>query len=254
MKTFSSKPANLPVSIHKRLHTYAVAAGAAGAGVLALAQPAETEIIYTPANAEIYSNTTYNLDLNRDGTTDFSFINLAWGQGSSSWGNLRVGNSQTGNAVVATSPTGSAVALEAGASIGPAANFNSGFYATMAYGWKHGTGRSLHFRCYGPWKDVHAGYLGLRFMINGEVHYGWARLNERCHKGFQTAKLTGYAYETVPDQALEAGQKKEKKGELEGENLTGPGKPTPPSVPVPTAATLGMLARGAQALDIWRRE
>ena len=54
------------------------------------------------------------------------------------------------------------------------------------------------------------GYLGLKFMINGEVHYGWARLNETCDKGNNSIRLTGYAYETIPNQGIKAGQKKEK--------------------------------------------
>jgi hypothetical protein len=41
------KTANFSRSIHQQLNMYALAAGAAGVGVLALAQPAEAKIVYT---------------------------------------------------------------------------------------------------------------------------------------------------------------------------------------------------------------
>jgi hypothetical protein len=223
MKKSFSKPTNLPVSIQQHLHTYAIAAGAAGVSVLALAQPAETEIIYTPANSAIGPGVRVYLDLNKDGTTDFWF-NATWFGGQSfASGYLAVHNSQVGNGVVATSQMRWAAPLQAGAAIGPGANFSSGTFALMARGWFMGSSRPYVWKCYGAWNDVHHRFLGLRFMINGEVHYGWARLNQKCKRGYwETAKLTGYAYETVPDQGLLTGQKRDKKDALEGENLTGP--------------------------------
>jgi hypothetical protein len=41
------RPSQLPESLHKRLNAYALAASAAGVGLLALAQSAEAEIVYT---------------------------------------------------------------------------------------------------------------------------------------------------------------------------------------------------------------
>ena len=42
------KTADLPDSIHQQLSMYAIAAGAAGVGVLAMAQSVEAKIIYKP--------------------------------------------------------------------------------------------------------------------------------------------------------------------------------------------------------------
>ncbi|MGA7646296.1 MAG: hypothetical protein WBW01_07280, partial [Terriglobales bacterium] len=71
------------------------------------------------------------------------------------------------------------------------------------------------------------------------------------------ATLTGYAYETVPDQGLLSGQKRDKKSDLESENLTAPDEATPtsttPTQPAQQPATLGMLAIGSPALSAWRR-
>ena len=59
--------------------------------------------------------------------------------------------------------------------------------------------------------------VGLRFKINGEVHYGWARLSTNSYKvvrdtsppecciGEVRVNLTGYAYETNPGQSIAAG-------------------------------------------------
>jgi hypothetical protein len=49
-----------------------LAAGAAGVGMLALAQPAEAKIICTPAHITIVPDDHFNLDLNHDGVTDFA--------------------------------------------------------------------------------------------------------------------------------------------------------------------------------------
>jgi hypothetical protein len=65
------RTANLSESIHHQLNMYAIAASAAGVGVLALAQNAEAKIIYTATHQTIKPNQPYDLDLNRDGVTDF---------------------------------------------------------------------------------------------------------------------------------------------------------------------------------------
>src|SRR5215813_7373274 len=57
----------LSKSLNHQLNTYALAAGAAGVGLLALSQPAEPKIIYTPAHIKY----PYSLDLNHDGIIDF---------------------------------------------------------------------------------------------------------------------------------------------------------------------------------------
>ena len=64
--------ARLAPSTHKRLSSYALAASAAGVGILALTLPSEAEIVYTPGDHVINKGHSYNLDLNNDGTTDFT--------------------------------------------------------------------------------------------------------------------------------------------------------------------------------------
>src|SRR5215831_13221256 len=71
----SSQPrtaAVLSKSVNHQLNTYAVAAGAAGVGLLALAPPAEAKIIYTPAHVNVTG--PLPVDLNHDGIVDFYLV------------------------------------------------------------------------------------------------------------------------------------------------------------------------------------
>src|SRR5215469_10353745 len=70
----SRKPVELGERINKRWLGYA-AAGAAGLGMLATVQPAQADIIYTPAHTTIAPNTSLALDLNHDGIADFRLTN-----------------------------------------------------------------------------------------------------------------------------------------------------------------------------------
>jgi hypothetical protein len=59
---------------------------------------------------------------------------------------------------------------------------------------------------YCPWLHVKQAYLGLKFVIKGETHFGWARvkLSGLTGRG-ATVILTGYAYETIPGKPIIAG-------------------------------------------------
>jgi hypothetical protein len=71
MKRPARVTSRLPVSLHHRLNAYALAASAAGVGVLALTPAAEARIVYTKTHKSIGVNTIFRLDLNHDGITDF---------------------------------------------------------------------------------------------------------------------------------------------------------------------------------------
>ncbi len=61
-------PSNLSDSVHRQLNMYALAASAAGVGMLALTQPAEAKIVYTKTHQVIGPHGTYHLSLNHKGT------------------------------------------------------------------------------------------------------------------------------------------------------------------------------------------
>src|ERR1022692_1558198 len=69
---------NLPQSLHRDLSLYALAAGAAGVSVLALAQPADAEVVYTEVHQIINHSQSYAIDLNHDGVTDFTIHNISF--------------------------------------------------------------------------------------------------------------------------------------------------------------------------------
>jgi hypothetical protein len=59
----------------------------------------------------------------------------------------------------------------------------------------------------GQWPYVKQGYLGLRFYVKGETHYGWARLS-MSSRGYPWATLTGYAYESIANKPIITGKTK----------------------------------------------
>ena len=80
-RTSPRRPAVLSESTQRRLGMYALAAGAAVVGMVALAQPAEAKIVYTPKRVQLQLGNPYPIDLNHDGTPDFVLFESLWGSG-----------------------------------------------------------------------------------------------------------------------------------------------------------------------------
>jgi hypothetical protein len=252
----SSQPrttAELSKSLHDRLNSYALSASAAGVGILALAQPAEAKVIYTPAHTVLTGGTT--LDLNRDGINDFYFFFVSYATSSGGFGGWAVARERGGNNQIrGPKNRSSASALRAGAHIGPMGPFTDAYrYATMAVNHNNSINHTTTFR--GFWanggKGVKNRYLGLKFFIKGKVHFGWARLDVTYNAQHQVSGLlTGYAYETIPGKAIIAGATESS----HDKSTVGQPNPTSLVAPAPGPATLGSLALGAPGLSIWRRE
>jgi len=215
---------HLSDSVHQHLNMYAVAAGAAGVGMLALAQTAEAKIVYTPTHVKLTNG--LGLDLNNDGMNDFTFAtstttaangffvavepaysgNLIWGKKRPYW-------------------LGSASALPAGVTIRASKKLQAS-HTLMCY--------TTVINAGGPWRNANKRYLGLEFQINGKAHYGWARLNVSCLSWAVSGTLTGYAYETIANKSIKTGKTKG------------------PDVITVEPASLGHLARGASPIPAWR--
>ncbi len=215
------KTADLSESVHKQLNMYALAAGAAGVGVLALAQPSEAKIVYTPANVGCGP---CKLDLNHDGITDFTIF--AWRHRGGHSSKSGVGASAPAGNAVETSHQGNywATALYRGAKIGPSQAFRGSTTSVLMVACGRGG-------CEGHWHNVTNRYLGLKFTVKGKTHYGWARLSSGPLGG---ARLTGYAYETIAGKPIIAG------------------KEHGADVITVQPASLGDLAAGASAVPAWR--
>jgi hypothetical protein len=250
-------------SIYHQLHMYALSAGAAGVSLLAVTQAAEAKIVYTKAHQVIGANGVYNLDLNHDGTVDFLIQQIGYCNSTTCNGFQRwlLAKEALGNAVegsIANQSMHFAAALNPGAQIGPRRRFihggNNG--ESMIFVWEDQDFQTLH--TYGKWIDLNSRYLGLKFKIGKETHFGWARLSVHDSNGNITAVLTGYAYETVPGKAIVAGQTEvtasadatgsAKSGASAAKaELVGPGSVSQ------QPASLGALALGAQSVPPRRR-
>jgi len=237
-------PAELSKSLNQQLNMYALAASAAGVGLLA-AQPAEAKIVYTPAHAKVVQPVP--IDLNHDAIVDFNLVRQGTIVGTNVVYSLlacqftfKTSNggpdclSTNTNAIRAVVSKGrlSGAALRGGAKIQGGDRFT-----TFAY---LGTVVRTYSHAYwqGPWlnggKGVKNRYLGLKFKIKGRVHFGWARITVTTTSHNFTATLTGYAYETIPGKAIIAGAT------------------TDPDVTTVSPASLGHLAAGASAIPAWR--
>jgi hypothetical protein len=242
-------PSKLSESLHRQLNMYALAASAAGVGALALVQPAEAKVIYTPSHIRIGQGVSIQLDLNHDGIADFSvsngYVHPTTYDGVALLGvtpKIRSNEVWWGGSVWAAALAKSVRVASSGA-------FTTGsrYMAIVGHDYNRLYGG-------GPWTgNIHA-YLGLKFQIDGQTHYGWARLHVVAQLSgplrhpLIDATLTGYAYETTPNKGIKTGQTKGP-GDISIEkpnaNLT---------TPIPKPASLGLLALGSRGLSIWRRE
>jgi hypothetical protein len=193
MKTFPARcrtASKLSESAHEHLGRFAIAT-ILSVGLLALARPTEAEIVHTHTNITIGPNASYNLDLNNDGVTDFTLTITAYRvcdpmpPVSCFWLYYSfVETPASGNGAEGSPPTN----LVKGDQIGPSQSF---------YG---GTGT---IECCGNPIGL-KGYLGLSFQIDGETHYGWAKISVNMKTGVVT--LVSYAYETIANMPINAGQ------------------------------------------------
>jgi hypothetical protein len=255
MKRSSRKMADLPESIHKQLNMYSLAAGAAGVSLLALAQPSAAKVVYRPTLVNIPPNTSYKLSLGLGAVPILTIGNFRSFFGSSSRyyvhciAKLTATANQRGGVAghYASYHHGGRAwvgsALSSGKTIGPKLYFQGQAVMTEFFH-KFGTSGDG----FGSWGNVSNRYLPISFQVNGQVHYGWARLSVRsirirCQI---LATLTGYAYETVPNKSIIAGNTHR----AHSKHLT------PASLTSSTRErkTLGMLAAGAPGVTLWRRK
>jgi hypothetical protein len=229
-------------SLNRQLNAYVLVASAAGVSVLAMAGASEAKVVYTETHQVTRARVPLYIDLNHDGVNDFLLRTTYYagtsyfkvGLNASGWRNIN--NVVAGQRFSHSSYFFSAAsALRAGARIGPKRKFpvHHPFMAVELF--KRGVG-SGEYSDVGPWagkgQGVRNRYLGLKFVVHGKVHYGWARLSvtlgHRRQYDDVSGTLTGYAYETVPNKPIITGQTK------------GPG------VITAQPGTLGRLARGRQ--------
>jgi hypothetical protein len=235
----SGKRSPLSEILSRRLTAYVMAAGSAGVTVAAMSASAETPqgpIVYTPANVSLsgLGMTHFNIDLNHDGIIDFrlEMTNTRWvssgggGDGArGSFWDLPYG----GNGAIARP-------LPKGALIGTSGSFDG----RDRLAWGRSVNHSGHggYSSGGPWAQSAAEkYLGVRFLIDGETHYGWVRMSVSTEPSNVGATITGFAYNTIANQPLKAGEGAQK-----------------PNAAALHPASLGALSLGASGIALWRTE
>jgi hypothetical protein len=191
-------PSLLDEVLERRMLGYVLAAGAALTG----AASAQAKVIFTPSNATIYSiyNDRLEIDLNNDGTID-----VVIGATSAYCGRCGclafLGASAPGasNGLETIHNGGALVAFENGAEI-PDVAANPAFT-------KQGSMAGMEIVNYsycevdsdGPFARTTNRFLGVKFIINGEIHYGWVGFRSASAGG---AQLFGWAYETEPNKPI----------------------------------------------------
>lgn len=186
--------------LQERLSKYTAAAAAVTVG----AAGANAQIIYTDVDPDFThpgSEVGVGLDINNDGNYDYIMVSA---DTSLAAGFVRYtvvapyGSFALTNAIAGEAPSGFNYAL--------ALNMNDMIDNTL--NWISATNTmAMSVDSTNPyndnWNGVTDRYLGLRFSINGNDHYGWARLDVQAIADVWTLK--DYAYNGVPDLGIEAG-------------------------------------------------
>lgn len=243
-------------NLNRRIAQYSLSAGVAGVSLLALVQPAAGEVLVTKKTIPIPLTPIdmphpVKISMANNGVDNFTF------HLTNSPPNLGRSSSFRSLALVGATSNAAAIyqgyfigPLPRGAKIGASAGF-SPFESAVEQSLGDVSGRGFRGYWGGNLKDH---YVGVRFSIAGQTHYGWIRLTVTTdpdpHGPAISATITGYAYETLPNKTILAG------------TAGAAGSPEKPSADLQLAEkvqnlagpSLGMLARGADALPMWRRE
>jgi hypothetical protein len=249
-------------TFNRQIGLYSLAAATAGVSLLALAQPAAGEVAVTRKTIQIPVTTSdmphpVRISMANNGVDNFSFSLISFPANGNTYplrDLILYGASSNANPVIGCcSLHAYASPLQRGASIGP----SSGTVGFGPYGNIERTyaGQAVR-RLRGYWGgDLKDRYVGVRFLIGGQTHYGWIRLTVMTStdpKGpAMSAKITGYAYETVANKPIKAGTAATAASTAEKSTAE---VQAPKNIPNQSGPSLGMLAAGADGMPMWRRE
>jgi len=186
--------------LNKRIKSYS-----ALAGTLVVGGVADAQVNYTDVNpdANVTTGNSYNLDLNNDATVDFVF------QLNAGTYNAGTFNIYYDYAIIAPGAAGNAIdTASAGGPMNHALNdpISSALLwdATSAYQLL-GLALDPPFNTYntGNFLGTGDGYIGLKFMIGTNTHYGWVRVNLAADALSMLVK--DYGYDATPNTQILAG-------------------------------------------------
>ena len=168
--------------------------------LVAFASTAVADVVYTPANVTLSGNGSIKIDLNHDAITDFVLRSALTAAYCGTVGGGYTGTTKIVPAMgdgVVVSHLNFAALLASGISVDASSTF-----------YNAGTIVARLTACNSSSKSA-SGYLGLEFLISGQIHYGWAQVAISVHSGFRPGMRTtliDFAYETVPGRAITTGQ------------------------------------------------
>ncbi len=184
--------------LKNRLKSYSAVAG----GLAAFAPIAGAQIVYTDLDPDVnILGSTYFLDLNNDGDKEFYiFQNHFVGTDivySMDAVMVNFYDDDNNKFLIDLFPFGTSyfnlvLALNQGDTI----DNNQTIWDSHGMLNAQGTHESLPLDL-GHWRGVSDKYIGFRFHIGSNVHYGWARLSVNAGASFATIK--DYAYNSDPD-------------------------------------------------------
>ena len=189
--------------LQKKLKSYSLTAGA----VIA-AGTANSQVVYTDINPDITKTLNgdfYDLDLNNDATADFN-IYMDKSSFTSSYfssNSFGVYIDRYGSNSMLSSTSYYARALNTGDIVGPTQTIWTSTYLTMVRARFYSSYGFSSYSTAGLWGNVTDKYLGLKLVVSGQTHYGWARLDVNTTNGSFTIK--DYAYDATPNQPILAG-------------------------------------------------
>lgn len=167
---------------------------------------ANSNIIYTDIEPDFISenvNDFYNLDLNNDAVVDFILRSIYLPSEDYYYLEINSGAYDVNGAISVTPWYANPVPLD----------INREIYYLPSYS-AHGEIYALGFftvgdcfggeaTCYEDWKDKNDKYLGLGFVVEGKIHFGWARVSITSPTNWV---IMDYAYNAIPDSSILAGQ------------------------------------------------
>ncbi|MAX69844.1 MAG: hypothetical protein CMC76_01910 [Flavobacteriaceae bacterium] len=182
------------LKLSKQLAKY----GALTAAMASIAD-ASGQIVFTDVDPDFSGNSgdEFFLDLNQDAINDFRVHQSGY--------NLFIEPLTASNSVLGSGAASYnyvyPYALSSGAVISSGQNtwLNQGFsagYQSLNYG----SSSTCYF---GNWCSETDKFLGLRFTVGGNIHYGWAKLDATFDNGWT---IKEFAYNTTVDESIEAGQ------------------------------------------------
>ncbi|MFM7667723.1 MAG: T9SS type A sorting domain-containing protein [Bacteroidota bacterium] len=201
-------------NLQSRISKYTAVAGA-----VVSAAGAQAQVVYTDVNPD-YSHdapqnngfAVYPLDLNNDQTVDFVIASRDTVTPNATVRLTIAAPYGVGNAIAGENPGGYdyALALDMNSMVDSTLNWIAATN-TMAYNVNSANPYNEN------WNGVTDKYLGLKFVVGANTHYGWARLDSYAIG--DSIVLKDYAYEATPNVGILTGNMGSSLTETQVENL-----------------------------------